>query len=122
LRCGVFEPASETEDRKREEDRDNQVEAVEEHELWILREVLHLGVVRREVAAAGDPADVRPPESMHVRRVGILLFIAVLVVVAGGGGRPEAAAVHGRAGPARGQNWGEAGRAVRLLREVGGRK
>jgi len=51
--------------------RDKGIEAVKENKFWILGEILHAAVVRGEVARAGDPANVRPPEAVPARRVGV---------------------------------------------------
>ncbi len=61
-----FEGDSETEEGNGKEDRHDEIEAVEPDELGKFREILDLGIVGGEVAFAGNPADVRPPESMNV--------------------------------------------------------
>ena len=79
---GVFELPAEKEQSRGEQERNEDVEAIEENQFGIFRQVPDLRVIRREVATARDPADVRPPESVHMGRVGILWFIGMLVVVA----------------------------------------
>ena len=84
-----FEGDTRQEDGGREENRHDEVEAVEPDELGEFREVLDLGVIGREITAAGDPADVGPNETMDVGRVCVLGVVRVLVVVAVMVGPPE---------------------------------
>jgi len=103
---------------EREENRDDEVEAVEPHELGEFREVLDLGVVGREIAAGRDPADMGPEEAVDVGRMGVLRIVGVEVMVAMMVGPPERAALDGRRGPQREEELADAGRAVGLVGEV----
>ena len=72
-----------------EMERPDQIEAVEKDELRILHKIPDQPVVRGKVPAAGQPADVRPEEAMHVGRMSVFRFIGMLVVVAVMVGPPE---------------------------------
>ena len=73
----------------------DEIEAVEEDELGILREIADGAVVRREVLAARHPADVRPPEAADPRRMDVVLGVGVLVVMPMHRRPPERSALHG---------------------------
>ena len=113
-----FEGDSEPEKGNGKEDRHDEIEAIEPDELGELREILDLRVVGREIAFAGDPADVRPPESMDMWRVSIFRLIAVLVVMAMMIGPPERTALHGGAGEDREEKLTHARSAVGFVREI----
>src|SRR6185369_2763694 len=114
----VLEQHASHEGRDREENRHDEVEAVQENELGIFREIANLGVVGREIAAAGDPADVRPKETVHVWGVGVFRLIAVLVMVAVVVGPPERTALDGGAGEDREHELAETRGAIRFVREI----
>lgn len=71
---------------KEEEPRSQQkwhegVEAVKEYEFRIFGQVANLRIIGGEVPAAGDPANVRPPEATNRRRVYIPLLVGMPVMV-----------------------------------------
>ena len=70
-----------TEHDDSEENRSDQVEAVEKNQFGKLREIFDPRVVSREIATAGDPADVRPEEALHAGRMNILFLVRVLVMM-----------------------------------------
>ena len=81
-------------------------------------EVFDLRVVGREIAPAGDPADVRPPETVDMRRVGVVSLVGMLVVVTMMIRPPQAAALNRGGAPKCQKKLAEARGAVRLVREV----
>ena len=70
------------EQRDGEEKRHERIKAVQENQFGKFREVADMGIVRGKIPRAGNPADVRPPESMLLGRVGILLFVRMFVMMA----------------------------------------
>ena len=91
----VPEPRADAVEHHADEERHEGVEAVEEDEFGIFGEVLHAVVIGGEIARAGDPADVRPPEAVLPGRMGIRLLVRVLVMVPMVGRPPEGTALHG---------------------------
>jgi len=75
--------------------RNQGVKAIEENEFGEFREVAHLGIIRGEIAGAGDPANMRPPETSNCRRVHILFLIRMFVVMAMLVAPPKRAALRG---------------------------
>ncbi len=113
-----LEELAAAEDGEGEGEGDDRVEAVEEDELRILGQVAHRRVVGREIAAAGDPADVGPPEAVDMRRVGVLGLVGMLVMMPVMIGPPEGAALH-RGGAEEGEEeLADPRGAVGLVREV----
>ena len=106
------------EEREGEGDGDDEVEAVEPNELGELREVLDLGVICGEIAAAGNPADLRPPETVDVGRVGVVGLVGVEMVMTVVVGPPERAALHGGASAEGEDKLAKPGRAIGFVGEV----
>ena len=104
--------------RGRGEERDEDVETIEEDQLGVFRQIGDLRIVGREVLLRGDPADVRPPEAVYHGGVLIFLFVRVLVVVTVGAGPPEGASLDGESGPDGHHELEGAGRGVGLVGEV----
>src|SRR5262249_41356903 len=80
------EPDPERVRRGRQRRRRNEVPAVERAELGEAREVGDRGEIAAGVAAAQQPADVRPHETALRGRVDVPRAVGVLVVAGGGGG------------------------------------
>ena len=86
-----------------EQRRPDEVEAIEEDQLRVFRQIPDAGVVSWEVAAAGEPADMRPKKTLPNRGVGIVLLIGVRVVVTVDRGPPQRAPLD-RGQPEQGEN------------------
>ena len=71
------------------EERADQVKAVQEDQFGKFREVGNETVIGGEVAAAGHPADVGPPEPLLTGRMDIDLLVRVSMVMPVGSGPPE---------------------------------
>jgi hypothetical protein len=84
-----------TEEQRAENRWDDHIEAIEEDEFRIFREVAHGAVVRGEVFARGHPANMGPPKAAEAGGVDVILLVGMLVVVAMNGGPPERAALDG---------------------------
>src|SRR4051794_39060097 len=88
-------PAADEPAREAERPRRDPVVRVEEAQLWILREVLDVVVLRRAVLVAQDPADVAPPKTA-LRRVNVALGVGELVMIAVMRGPPQRTLLGGR--------------------------
>src|SRR3954464_8874486 len=114
----MFERHSTEKKRRGKKRRHDEVEAIQENQLRVFREVLDLRVVGREVALAGNPADVRPPETVDMRRMRVGVFIGVLVMMPMMVGPPKRSALHGRAGKHRQEKLADARSLVSFVRKI----
>jgi len=97
----VIKHRAETEEGQTVNGGNDEIEAVQENQFWIFREILDPGVVGREIAAARHPANVRPPETVDGGRMNILLMIRMLVMVPVSRCPPERSALDGSIPPHR---------------------
>ena len=112
------EPGTRAVEQAAGEQWDENVEAVEEDELGVLREVGDLRVIGREISLRGDPTDVRPPEAVDYWGVLVVFLVGMLVVVAVRAGPPERAALDRQGGPDGHHELESARGGVGLVREV----
>lgn len=75
--------------------RPDEVEAVQENQLRIFRQILHEPVIGGKIPAAREPTDVRPEKPLHARRVDIVFIVRVGMVVAMHRCPPERPALNG---------------------------
>ena len=92
---GRVKPLAKAGEQRNERDGNDGVEAVEEDKFGKFREVADLGIIGGEIARAGDPADVRPPETASAGRMDVGFFVGMLVMMAMLIGPPERAPLDG---------------------------
>jgi hypothetical protein len=109
---------SESEGAEGEQQGNHQIKTVQPDQLRELRQVFDFGVIRREIAAGGDPADVGPQEAVGVRRMSIFRLVRVQVVVAVMISPPERTPLHGGTCPNRHHELEEPRGAVGFVRKV----
>ena len=94
------------------------VEAIEKYQFGVFGQVLHLGVVGREIAATGYPPDMGPEKPMHMGRVGVVFIVAMAVMMTVMIGPPQGSPLHGGAAPNGEQKLADPGGAVGLVGKV----
>lgn len=101
-----------------EKDGNDQVKAVQEDQLGIFGQILYLGIVRREVTAAGHPADMRPPEAAEAGRMNVFVVVGMLMMMTMDGGPPQSAALHGGVAQSGEEELRQAGGVKSAMRKV----
>ena len=113
----ALQPAAPQEQRRRERDRHEHVEAIEQAQLGEALEVAHARAVGAEAGAREEPAHVAAQEA-RARRMRIVLGVGVAMVVAVVRGPPERSALHAARADHAEHELHDARRAERAVREV----
>ena len=104
--------------KQRHEKRADQVKAVEEDEFRKFRQIRDEPVIGGEVAAAGHPADMGPPEPLLTGGVHVIILVRVSVVVAVCGSPPEGSALDAQQADQCHRELHGTPRAVRFVTEI----
>lgn len=118
LRCPNFQALPKSIEHQTGQDWYNPVEAIEKYQLRKFGQVRHFTVVGRNVAIAGDPAQVRPEKAPLSGRVRIFRLIGKLMVIAMVGSPPERSSLHGGCAEGGKDELGEAGGLESAVGEV----